>query len=245
MKKNTIRWYGFIAVFAAGCWCMPAPAPVYAGEITGTITFEGRAPSMRPIRMAADPVCDALHSEPVLAETLVMGEGQTMANVLVQVTEGLPKGKKYPVPEAPFEFTQAGCMYSPHVFGVRAGQPVKVLNPDGTLHNIHVLSEVNPEFNKAMTKARTEMIHVFEKPEEVFHIKCEVHPWMGAYAAIFDHPFFDVTEKDGKYSITGLEPGTYTIQAWHERLGPMTKEVTVEKDGKATADFTFSRPSRD
>lgn len=214
--------------------------PAGAGTVTGTIKFEGQAPRFRPIRMGADPVCESFHSEPVLPQTLVLGEGQTMGNVLVSVTKGLPR-KTYPVPDTEAVFTQAGCMYSPHVLAVRAGQKVRVLNPDGTLHNVHALSKINPEFNKAMSKSRKELIQVFRKAEPAFHIKCEVHPWMGAWCAVFDHPFFDVTDKSGTFVIEGLEAGTYEIKAWHERLGTQTASVTIAGDETKTVDFSFSR----
>jgi uncharacterized protein (DUF2141 family) len=82
----------------------------------------------------------------------------------------------------------------------------------------------------------------FEKPEAVFMIKCDVHPWMSAYVSVFTHPFFSVTGTDGKFTIAGLDPGTYEITAWHERLGTQTAAVTVGANDKKTQDFKFSTP---
>lgn len=213
----------------------------HAGSIQGKVVFEGDVPTMPVIDMDVDPVCASKHDEPVRAEVLVLGEGQTMANVLVQITEGRPESA--PVPKEPFVLTQEGCQYSPHVFAVRVGQPLKVLNPDGTLHNIHGLAKVNPEFNKTMTKATSELTLTFDKPEEPFAFKCQVHPWMTAYCAVIDHSFYVVTGKDGVYEFPDLPAGEYTIEAWHERLGTQTAKVTVT-DGAATQDFTFSRKPR-
>lgn len=214
----------------------------YAGAaaVTGTVVFEGKAPEMKPLAITADPACAAMHPDkPVLNEALVLGEGQTMANILVSVTKGLPE-TEYPAPTETFELTQHGCTYAPHVFAVRTGQTLKILNPDGILHNVHSMPKVNTPMNKAMPKDLLEIETVFDKPEDPFVFKCDIHPWMQAWCAVLDHPFFSVTGIDGKFTITGLEPGEYEITAWHERLGTKTATVTVA-DGDVTADFTFER----
>ena len=80
----------------------------------------------------------------------------------------------------------------------------------------------------------------FAKPEPIFQIKCDVHPWMSAYIGVFEHPFFAATKTDGKFSIAGLDAGTYEITAWHERLGTQTASITVSGSGTNTQDFKFA-----
>jgi len=217
--------------------------PSYSGSITGTITYEGKIPKFKEIKMDADPICVTHHSEPVFPQTLVLGEGQVMSNVFVQITTGIPK-KDYPVPSEPVILTQKGCNYDPHVLGVQVGQPVKILNPDGTLHNVHALSKVNPEFNLAMPKFRKEMTKVFKKEESIFPIKCDVHPWMSGWLAVLSHPYFQVTKVDGQYTIDNLPPGDYTIEAWHEKLGKQKARVKIEGGEAKEINFTFSRPDK-
>ena len=135
-------------------------------------------------------------------------------------------------------------MYVPHVMGIMVGQPYRILNSDGVLHNIHTLPKVNPAFNKGMPPTLKEASTVFEKPEAVFHVKCDVHPWMSAYVSVFTHPFFSVTGTDGKFTISGLDAGTYEITAWHERLGTQTASVTVAATGAKTQDFKFAMPAK-
>ena len=79
---------------------------------------------------------------------LVLGSGNTMGNIMVWVSKGLPAGKTYPAPKTPVVIDQNGCQYKPHVMGIMVGQPYKILNSDGILHNIHTLPKVNPSFNK-------------------------------------------------------------------------------------------------
>ncbi len=215
-----------------------------AATVTGTVNFDGKAPTLRPLAMDADPVCAKKHSAPVPNEMLVLGGGNTMGNILVFVSKGLAQGKTFPVPKTPVTLDQNGCQYKPHVMGIMVGQTYKILNSDGVLHNIHTLPKVNPAFNKGMPPTLKEATTVFNKPEDVFHIKCDVHPWMSAYIAVFTHPFFSATGTDGKFTISGLDPGTYEITAWHERLGTQTASVTVGASDTKTQNFTFKMPAK-
>ncbi|MFP4499946.1 MAG: carboxypeptidase regulatory-like domain-containing protein [Candidatus Hydrogenedentota bacterium] len=219
-----------------------AQAPVFGEVLSGTVSVEGRMPPMGPIKMAADPHCEMQHKDmPVLNESIVVDEENHLANVFVQVVEGLPD-KEYPTPAEPAELSQSGCMYHPRVFGIRVGQPLVVLNPDGNIHNVNGMPQENPGFNRAMDDATEEQTVVFEKPEPApFPIKCDVHPWMRAYCAVLTHPYFDVSNTAGRYTIDALPPGDYVVEAWHERLGVRRKTITVAEGEPATADFVLSR----
>ncbi len=208
------------------------------GSISGTVKFEGPAPKNKPIKMDADPVCSAKHDSPLIYEYLVLGEGNTMANIFVRVIN--PPSGDYKTPETFAVLDQKGCRYSPHVQGVMVNQPIEILNPDGTLHNVHALAKVNREFNQAMPKFKKKIVKKFAKEEFMITLKCDVHPWMSCYIGVSSHPFFAVTAEDGKFEISGLPPGTYEIEAWHEKLGTKTATVTVQDDTSAKADFSFT-----
>ncbi|MEP6593217.1 MAG: carboxypeptidase regulatory-like domain-containing protein, partial [Acidobacteriota bacterium] len=213
-----------VALAVAASWSGVAFA---ASSITGTVTFTGKAPALKPLAMDADPACAKKHTGPVANEMLELGPGNSMGNIMVWVSKGLPAGKKWPAPSAPVVLDQHGCQYKPHVMGIMVGQPYKILNSDGILHNIHTLPTLNKSFNRAMPATVTEATTSFDKEEAIFHVKCDVHPWMSAYIGVFNNPFYSVTAADGKYTISGLDPGTYEITAWHERLGTQTASVTV------------------
>src|SRR5207249_10769372 len=119
----------------------------------------------------------------------------------------------------------------------------KILNSDGILHNVHALPKINSGFNRPMPANVKEASATFSKPEDLFQIKCDVHPWMQAYVAVFTHPFFSVTGKDGKFTISGLDPGTYEITAWQERLGMQTASITVGANDTKTQAFKFAVPA--
>jgi len=229
----------FVTVFAVGI-CTAA----FAASVTGLIKYEGEVPKFKEIKMDADPICLSKHTSPTFPETLVTGDGNALANVFVYVKSGLAK-KAYPAPAEPVTLTQEGCHYKPHVFGILVGQELKILNPDGTLHNVHALSKANPEFNMAMPQFRKEISKVFDKEEFMFPFKCDVHPWMASWCAVMPHPFFKVTATDGKFTISGLDAGTYEIEAWHEKLGAQTVTVTVGADETKEADFIFTKPAKE
>ena len=131
-------------------------------------------------------------------------------------------------------------MYVPHVQGIMVGQAYRILNSDGILHNVHALPKVNPQFNKPMPPTMKETTTTFTKPENVFPIKCDVHPWMQAYIGVFTHPFFSASGTDGKFTISGLDPGTYEITAWHEVLGTQTATITVAANETKSQNFKFA-----
>ena len=226
---------GLIAVFSIGA--------ITAGEIKGRVKFIGKGPKAKRIRMDADPVCAASHKEAARAESFIVDANGNLANVIVYL-----KGVKYDgkAPSNEVIIDQKGCVYSPHVLGVQAGQPVKILNSDATMHNIHGLPKVNKEFNFGMPKSLKEKSIVFDKSEDVFVIKCDVHPWMKSYTQVFDHPYFAVSGTDGSFSIPNVPDGTYEAVAWQERLGDknkLTQSVKV-KGGVAELNFNFERPKK-
>ncbi len=222
---------GFTAVLSAN---------VFAGSITGTVKFSGDLPKFKEIKMDADPVCLSFHKDPVFPQTLLLGEGNTMGNIFIQVKNPPAGGKAI---TEPVVIDQKGCNYHPHVAAVMIGQPLKILNPDGTLHNVHALAKVNQEFNMAMPKFRTEVTKSFDKAEGMFALKCDVHPWMAGWLTVVPHPYFAVTKEDGKFEIKDLPDGTYTVEAWHEKLGTKSGTAKVE-GGVATVDFTFAAPQK-
>jgi plastocyanin len=228
------------AVLAVAC----GTGASLAATVTGTVTYDGKVPTLKPVAMDADPACARKHTTPQPSEALILGSGNTVGNIIVRVTKGLPAGKTYPAPKEPVVMDQNGCRYSPHALGVMVGQTFKILNSDGILHNVHSLSKVNKPFNMAMPATRTEATVTFEKEEGIFMVKCDVHPWMSAWILVSPHPYFAVTGKDGKFTLSGLEAGTYEIEAWHEKMGAQKATVTVAANDTKTVPFQFTAPSK-
>ena len=214
----------------------PPPAPIGNSTISGTVKLEGTPPEARVIRMGSDPLC--MPEGPSTSEVVVVGPGNGLQNVFVYVKDGLGD-RKFPTPSTPVELDQKGCKYVPHVFGAQVGQPVKIVNSDPTLHNIHALPKDNTEFNFGQPLKGMETTRMFDKPEVMVRFKCDVHGWMAAWGGIVAHPFFAVTKPDGSFEIKGLPAGTFTIETWHEQFGLQTQTVTVDGTAPGTAAFSY------
>lgn len=208
--------------------------PATAAAVTGRVTFMGQVPAAQPITMASDPRCTKTGA---VTETIVADAKGGLQNVFVYVKDGLGN-LAFPVPTTPVVLDQKGCQYRPHVFGVRVGQPVEILNSDATLHNIHAWPTTNQEFNVGQALQGLRHTHTFSTREVMVPFKCDVHKWMNAFVGVLDHPFFAVTGADGTFTLKGLPPGTYTVEAWHEKLGTQTQSVTV--GAKETKDIAVS-----
>lgn len=216
---------------------------LFAGDLVGTVTFNGTAPKSQSIPMDSDPVCSAAHKESVMAESFIVDEQGHLSNVFVY----LKNAPKTPVTDktSAAVLDQNGCVYYPHVLGLQVGQELKILNSDPTMHNIHGLPKKNKEFNFGMPKIVKQKSVKFDLAEEVFVVKCDVHPWMKSYIQVFDHCYFAVTRSDGKFSIKGIPAGEYEVVAWQEKFGSdktLTKKVKIG-DGSTTMDFVFEKPS--
>lgn len=219
----------------------PPVDPATAGTITATVTFEGTVPPPEMITLTGDPKCVSENGSPQRAdETIVVGENQALQNVFIYVKDGLG-GFSYPVPTEPVVLDQDKCRYTPHVLGVRVGQPLQVHNSDPLLHNVRSNAVINQAFNKSTPIEGMRFDHVFATREVMVPFKCDVHGWMSAYVGVLDHPYFGTTAADGKVVLANLPPGTYTIEAWHEALGTRTQQVTIAAKESRDVSFTFSR----
>ena len=210
-----------------------------AGDVKGMAMLDGAAPANAAIKMNADPICMKANTTPQSQETYTVGgDGKSLANVFVYVKDGLGN-YVYDSPTGPATIDQKNCRYHPHVIGMRVGQPLEILNGDPTLHNIHALPKGNAEFNTGQPIQGMKTTHTFTAKEIMVPFKCDVHGWMNAYVGVLDHPYFAVTDKDGKFELKSLPPGTYTIEAWHEKLGATTQSVTLGPKDSKDVNFTF------
>jgi plastocyanin len=205
--------------------------------VRGTVKFEGIAPKAAPINMAADPICAKQHPSPVLSQDVVADANGGLQNVVVFIGDGLGD-RMFDTPSQPAVIQQKGCIYQPHVLAMQTNQKLDVVNGDSTTHNIHPMPKNNREWNKSQPP-RVPIEETFAREEVAIPVKCNVHPWMHGYIAVFKHPYFVVTGKDGSFTLSNLPPGNYTIEAWHEKLGTATQKITVGANETKAVDFVF------
>src|SRR5262245_25693260 len=205
------------------------------GTIKGHVKLTGKLPGNPIIRMGMDPMCSKMNAgKRMIQEYVVASIDGSLANVFVRLQGNFPKT---PVPTQPVVIDQRQCVYGPRVVGARVGQTVQIKNSDNLLHNIDASSAKNNGFNFAQPRAG--LVYEFKpKTEEVMlHLKCDVHNWMNAYIGIVDHPYFAVSNTMGNYEITQVPPGTYTVEAWQERLGTVKKTITVKAGAVTNLDL--------
>jgi hypothetical protein len=209
--------------------------PATTGVVRGVISFKGSVPKLPSLDMTQDPGCP---TQPQPSEAIAV-KNSKLANVFVYVKDGLPQGK-FAVPSEPAVLDQKGCRYLPHVIGIMAGQPLKILNSDTADHNIHDLPRNNAEWNQSQMPTDPPIVKTFAHPEMMIPLQCNQHPWMRAYVSVLPHPYFAVSGADGSFQIKDLPPGEYTLVAVHEKFGEQTIKVKVGAKEIAKADFSFA-----
>jgi len=211
-----------------------APGPTGNASIAGTVKLNGPAPEMQLTKRQGDPFCA---KTPMKEEEVIVGPGGGLKNVVVRIKSGLT-GRYDPPAKTPV-LDQNACMYRPRVQAVVAGQTLQITNSDQTLHNIHGFRGPSTQFNQAQIPGMAPISRKLTDTEQVMKFKCDVHPWMTAYVVVASNPFFAVTGDDGSFKITGVPAGKYTVEAWHERYGSKTAEITVAADQAAEAPFQY------
>lgn len=227
-------------VLAAAACAALSLCGVASAEIKGTVKLDGKAPEMPEINMKAVAECAKQHKDPVFEETVVVGEKGELANVIVAIKHDDPSSLGGETPSEPATLDQKGCQYVPHVLPMMVGQKLVIKNSDPFQHNVHSQSATNPPYNFGQPNVDAGKEVDAPKAAERYKVKCDVHPWMGAWVQVFDHPFFGTSKEDGTFTIKGKLPeGEYDIVAYHEKYGEQAGKVKVDAEGNGTVDFTF------
>jgi len=209
-----------------------------SGALIGRVSFEGAAPGNPMVKISGDPMCAAAHANGLAFENYVVKDGG-LENVFVYVKDGL--GNYYfEAPAEAVKLDQQGCRYVPHVVGLQVGQPLEVSNSDETMHNVHAVPAVNREMNIGQHIKDQKNTHTFTGAEVMVPLKCDLHPWMKAYIGVVTHPYYAVTKDGGRFELKNLPAGTYTIEAWHEKAGTRTQQVTIGPKETKDVSFTFT-----
>lgn len=212
-----------------------------AVPIQGKVYIKGNVPLGKKLRMPG--ACTKGMKTQARSDEIKAKDGN-LANAIVYLKEGstlpLSNMMRGEARSSEVEIDQRGCIYRPRVAAVQTGQRVVFINSDSIVHNVKVSPKKNPKFNVTMPTKGQRVAKVFKNPEFVILAKCSLHPWMSGFLAVFDHPYYAVTDKNGEFQIPPLPAGNYTLEVWHEKLGKqeMPIEVTPE-DTKLNLNFTY------
>jgi len=227
-----------IAIAATGGAAAGGAQAANRGTIKGHIKLSGKLPGNSIIRMGMDPKCaEANRGKRVVQETVAAALDGSLANVFVRLQGSFPQT---PVPKEPVVIDQSGCIYHPRVVGARVGQTLQVKNSDDLMHNVHSLSVKSNTFNISEPKAGMVQQFTLKDEELMLRVKCDIHSWMTSYVGVVSNPYFAVSNEAGTFEIANVPAGTYTIQTWHERYGPLTQMVRVRAGAATTVDFTYT-----
>jgi plastocyanin len=212
--------------------------PASSGSIKGHVRLTGKLPGNLVIRMGADPMCARINAgKRVVQESVAAAADGSLANVFVRLQGSLPQT---PVSPEAVTIDQRGCIYEPRVVGVRVGQTLQVRNSDELLHNVHGLSGRGNSFNVSEPKAGMVQQFRLKNEEVMLRLKCDVHSWMAAFVGVVTNPFFAVSDRSGTFAIEKVPAGTYSIQAWQERYGPLVQTVRVRAGAASTIEFNYT-----
>ncbi len=214
-----------------------------AGSVTGTIKFDGVVPQMKNINMIDVPNCAKMHSAPVMTESVVPGDNGALQNVVVYL-QGDFSAYSFPQAAEPVKVDQKGCIYTPHVIALMTGDPLEVTNKDSVTHNINAMSQLHQGWNETQMQGGQPIVRRFSKEEIPMPVKCNMHPWMRFYAAVVNHPYFQVTGKDGQFALRNVPPGTYTLTAWQETFGTKKQTIVVQPKQEQAVTITFTDKDR-
>ncbi|HEY2030254.1 MAG TPA: carboxypeptidase regulatory-like domain-containing protein [Myxococcales bacterium] len=209
------------------------PAAASAESIEGTIDVSGTIPKPGKLHREADPYC----AKKPMNDPSTEGKSGHLENVWVHVTKGAKEAAKPPTDVV--EMDQKDCMYTPRMATAVLGQKIQAKNDDPILHNVHTYMGASTLFNKGMPNDKAAPIETTASAEGMMKWKCDVHPWMRGYIGVSKSGLQAISKDDGSFSIANVPPGKYTVEAWHEKYGTKSQEVTVEAGKPAKVTFKY------
>lgn len=245
MKRPTLSP---LAAAVALTLALPCAASAYeavdasgGGTITGSVTLQGAPPRVKKaafpknLHKADRAFCNG--KRPLTAVYYAVNGGK-LANVAVWLHK-VKKGKARA--KALGKLANKDCRFAPLVQTMDVGAKLLVTNDDPINHTTHpVYTKLKiTAFNIAMPRKGQRAKKKIRRAG-LMRVQCDAgHVWMRAWVHAFKHPYHTVTGADGAFTLDQVPPGTYTLKAWHEKGGTITREIKVAAGGKIQLNLSF------
>ncbi len=209
-------------------------------RLNGTVLFTGTRPADSTATPARDQnVCGAA----INVLTLRMRDS-SLAGVVVWLDD-IRTGRPLPLSRR-FELVSQKCVFTPHVQAIVAGGALNVRNDDPVIYRSYVSDSRTGETVTDLPFTDAGQVIPLDRQltaPVLLEVKSASHPWMRAWVATFDHPYFAVTGENGAFSMESVPPGAYTLKAWHPALGVTSHPLNVGTEG-ASVTVKFGDPAQ-
>jgi hypothetical protein len=197
-----------------------------SGNISGTVKWSGPMPHLASFPITKDPqVCDPDSHKKEDLERLIVGPQGGVANTIVYL-RNISSGKAMDIPQARRSLDQKRCRYEPHILLVPQNEILQMKSSDPVLHTVHMdgAATFNLPFPFVDRTIKRSM-----PSAGLVNLKCNGgHVWMNAEMFVIPHPYYAVTDENGRFELSQVPPGTYEIEAWHEGWGVMRQESSFD-----------------
>jgi plastocyanin len=197
-----------------------------AGRLEGTVRLKA-VPPPAPALATTESVARTCGAS-VPDESLVTSTGGGLKDAVVFLASPRVLGPEKVLPSATVD--QRGCRYSPTVIAATVGSHLSFVNSDELVHNVRAEGQTEL-FNFAMPLTGMRVTRMLPAAPGPVRLACDLHPWMRANVRVFDHPYFTITDGEGRFRLEGLPAGRQHLHFWHPRLGEAVLEVQVPRSG--------------
>lgn len=210
------------------------------GSIHGRVTFDGAPPSLQLMVTSDQSVCRH-HDGRVASPRLQVSPEGGVANTVVYLKR-VDRGKPLSALQAPMLLDQVGCLYEPFVQVMPHKGELTLVNSDPLNHNVHARQDGHRDpFNYAMPNSAWPEKQTIRKRmirPGLVSISCDVHLWMNAYLWVVEHPYYAVTDAEGRFELKDVPAGEYELALWHAGW-----EATLERDSQGQiAGYRYADP---
>ena len=213
-----------------------AGTPEEKGTIFIQILYHGNIPAPTAITVTRD--ADTCGTTMAMSAITVNPASKGLKDAVVDITVNDKAGSNDPI-RTTATLINAKCVFSPHVIALRTGEALHIQNHDPILHNTHIKTKTRTFINVAQPANGRSIAKIVKYPG-LYQLQCDAHKFMRGHIIAYEHPYFAVSDEDGRATIRQVPPGSHLISVWHETLGRIHGKVIVPAHGDTALTLEFT-----